>query len=320
MTTATSGSGGTNVDLRIFVEPQQGASYSTQLAVAQLSEDLGFGGFFRSDHYLAVGAVDGRPGPSDAWTTLAGLARETRSIRLGTLVSPVTLRQPGPLAMQVAQVDDMAGGRIELGLGTGWYADEHAAWGLPFPERRFDLLEEQLEVITGIWRTPEGERFTHTGKHYELVDCPALPKPHQRPGPPIIVGGKGLRRTPELAARYADEFNVGFVRPEQAREQYGRVRAACEAIGRDPAELTYSIALVACCGTSDAEVAARARSIDRGVAEVRATGLAGSPAEIVDRIGRFAEAGVQRVYLQILNMQDCDHIELLGHQVLGRLD
>ncbi|MEU6381192.1 LLM class F420-dependent oxidoreductase [Streptomyces sp. NPDC046909] len=307
------------MDLRIFVEPQQGATYDDQLAIARVAEDLGYDGFFRSDHYLAVGAVDGRPGPTDSWLTLAGLARETRSLRLGTLMSAATFRLPGPLAIQVAQVDEMSGGRVELGLGTGWYEDEHRAYGIPFPARRFDLLEEQLDVVTGIWGTPESERFEHAGPHYRLTDCPALPRPRQRPRPPIIVGGRGPRRTPAIAARYADEYNIGFVRPDQAERQYKLVREACEAEGRDPAGLTCSVALVTCCGTSDAEVAERARRIDRGVAELRATGLGGSPEEVVDKIGRYAEAGARRIYLQILDMRDWDHLELIAHQVKSRL-
>lgn len=319
--TSASADGGRSVpvDLRVFVEPQQGASYDTQLAVARMSEDLGFGGFFRSDHYLAIGEVDGLPGPTDSWLTLAGIARETTSIRLGTLVSAATLRLPGPLAMMVAQVDEMSGGRVELGLGAGWYADEHRAWGIPFPERRFDLLEEQLDVITGIWRTPPGRTFDHSGRHYELVGCPGVPKPRQRPRPPIIVGGRGVRRTPLLAARHADEYNVGFVRPEQARAQFDRVRDACQSIGREPAEMVFSVALVVCCGDSDVAVAARARAMARDVAELRATGLTGTPAEVVDKIGLYRDAGVERVYLQMLDMQDWDHFELLAHRVMPQM-
>jgi F420-dependent oxidoreductase-like protein len=330
------------MDLRVFVEPQQGASYAQQLTVAQVAEDLGYGGFFRSDHYLVVGpggAASGRsgaepavkqprfaasiseglPGPTDSWLTLAGIARETRSIRLGTLMSAATLRLPGPLAIQVAQVDDMSGGRVELGLGTGWYAEEHHAYGIPFPTERFDRLEEQLRIVTGIWGTPVGDRFEFAGEHYVLRDCPALPKPHQRPWPPVIVGGRGRRRTPALAARHADEFNIGFVRPDVAAAQYERVRSACDEIGRAPDELTYSVALVVCCGTTDADVTGRAHRIERGTAELRATGLAGSPAEVVDKLGRYAEAGAQRCYLQFLDLTDLDHLELLAHQVLPQL-
>ena len=165
--------------LRIFTEPQQGASYDELLAVAQRTEECGFDAFFRSDHYLVMGDGDGLPGPTDAWITLAGLARETQRIKLGTLVSPVTFRNPGVLAITVAQVDQMSGGRAELGLGAGWFEAEHAAYGLDFPDTRgrFELLAEQLELITGLWETPVGERYDFAGKHYQLKDSPALPKP-----------------------------------------------------------------------------------------------------------------------------------------------
>src|SRR5436190_16345493 len=201
---------------RIFTEPQEGASYDDQLAIARLAEELGFDAYFRSDHYINFFAADGRPGPTDAWTTLAGLARDTTRLRLGTLVSPITFRLPGPLAISVAQVDAMSGGRVELGLGAGWNDREHAAYGIPFPGtgERFDQLEEQLAVITGLWATPEGEQFSYPGDHYTIEASPALPKPTQRPGPPIIIGGFGPQRTPHLAARYASEFNVAFAPPD----------------------------------------------------------------------------------------------------------
>jgi F420-dependent oxidoreductase-like protein len=252
------------MELRIFTEPQQGASYDQILRIARAAEDLGFGAFFRSDHYLTMGG-DGLPGPSDAWTTLAGLARETSTIRLGTLMTSATFRFPGPLAIQVAQVDQMSGGRVELGLGAGWYEDEHTAYGIPFPDtkERFEVLEEQLAVITGLWSTAEGDLFSHAGTHYTLNDSPALPKPAQRPRPPLLIGGTGKRRTPALAARYADEFNLPFATQEVTRTQIARVRSACEEIGRDPGELVYSNALVLCCGATDADVRRRAEAIGR---------------------------------------------------------
>ena len=218
------------VDLRIFTEPQQGATYDDLLAVASTAERLGFGAFFRSDHYLGFG-TDGMPGPTDAWVTLGGLARDTSTIRLGTLVTSSTFRLPGPLAIAVAGVDQMSGGRVELGLGAGWFEAEHTAYGIPFPDtrERFDRYEEQLAIVTGLWRTPAGERFTHQGDHYSLVESPALPKPVQQPGPPVLIGGRGKKRTPALAARYADEFNLPFVDLEETRDQFARVRAACEA-------------------------------------------------------------------------------------------
>ena len=310
------------MDLRIFTEPQQGASYDDLLAVARATADHGFSAFFRSDHYLKMGdAVDGRPGPTDAWTTLAGLARDTSGIRLGTLVTSATFRLPGPLAITVAQVDAMSGGRVELGLGAGWYTKEHEAYGVPFPPtgERFDRLEEQLAVIHGLWSTPDGERFSFEGKHYTVVDSPALPKPVQRPHPPVVIGGKGPRRTPRLAAAYADEFNVPFPPLEQFVEQRRRVREACQRAGRDPDELVYSVALVACCGRDEDELRRRAAAIHRQPDELRRNGAAGTPDEVVATLERFGEAGAQRVYLQVLDLSDPDHVALLGREVRPRV-
>lgn len=308
------------MDLRIFTEPQQGASYDQLLRLARAAEDAGYDAFFRSDHYLAMGG-DGLPGPTDAWVTLGGLARETSRIRLGTLVTAATFRLPGPLAIAVAQVDVMSGGRIELGLGTGWFAEEHSAYGIPFPPvgERFDRLDEQLAVVTGLWATPEGERFSYEGEHYRLADSPGLPKPVQRPGPPIIVGGGGPRRTPALAARYAAEFNLPFASLEATGAQFGRVRSALTAAGRDESSMTWSAAQVLCCGKDDAEVRRRAEAIGRDPGQVRAEGVAGTPAECVERIGRFAELGATRIYLQTLDVDDLDHIELVASEVAPQL-
>ncbi|MBN3931702.1 LLM class F420-dependent oxidoreductase [Streptomyces verrucosisporus] len=306
------------MDLRIFTEPQQGASYETLLAVAKATEDLGFDAFFRSDHYLKMGDVDGLPGPTDAWITLAGLARETRRIRLGTLMTAATFRLPGVLAVQVAQVDAMSGGRVELGLGAGWFEAEHTAYGIPFPREKFSRLQEQLEIVTGLWATEPGKTFSYDGAHYKLADSPALPKPAQD-RVPVLIGGMGAKRTPALAARFADEFNVPFVSVEDSERQFGRVRAAAEEHGRAADDLVYSNALVACVGRDDAEVARRAAAIGREVDELKENGLAGTPAEVVDKIGRYAEAGSSRIYLQILDLHDLDHLELISSQVQSRL-
>ena len=265
--------------LRIFTEPQQGASYATLRRVAKATEDLGFDAFFRSDHYLKMGSGSGEPGPSDAWATLACLAVETSRIRLGTLVSSATFRYPGPLAIAVAGIDEMSGGRVELGIGAGWYEGEHAAYGIPFPpmKERFDRLEEQLAIITGLWETPVGEKFSYQGAHYEVADSPALPKPVQSPRPPVIIGGHGPRRTPALAAKYADEFNIGFSNVDDVAAQFGRVRSACAAAGRDPGSLVYSAAQIVCCGKDEATVSRRAAALGREVDELRANGLAGFP-------------------------------------------
>ncbi|MFD4440037.1 LLM class F420-dependent oxidoreductase [Nocardia sp. NPDC058519] len=305
------------MDLRIFTEPQQGADYDTLLAVARATEELDFDAFFRSDHYLAMGDASGLPGPTDAWITLAGLARDTSRIRLGTLVTAATFRLPGPLAIQIAQVDQMSGGRIELGLGSGWFAAEHAAYGIPFPDNRFGLLEEQLAVITGLWETKPGATFSFDGAHYQLTDSPALPKPVQDPVP-VIIGGNGKVRTPRIAARYATEFNMPFASIADSAAQFDRVRAAVRKAGRTD-ELVYSNALVACVGRTDAEVAARAAAIGREVDELKTNGLAGSPAEVVDKIAHYREIGAGRIYLQILDLTDLDHLELISAEVQSQL-
>ncbi len=306
------------MQLRIFTEPQEGATYDQLLQVAHVTEETGFDAFFRSDHYLKIFSPSAGPGPSDAWITLAGLARDTRRIRLGTLVTPVTFRLPGPLAIAVAGVDAMSGGRVELGLGTGWYDDEHNAYGIPYPGlgERFDLLEEQLEIITGLWATPGGETFSHAGAHYRLTDSPALPKPVKQPRPPIIMGGFGATRTPRLAAAHADEFNTPFARLDDFRAQRDRVRAACETAGRDPDTMTFSAALVAACGIDDAEVDRRASAIGRDADDLRANAAGGTVQQLVDTIGQWGEAGADRIYLQILDLDDLDHIRLIGGEVL----
>jgi F420-dependent oxidoreductase-like protein len=307
------------MDLRIFTEPQQGASYDTLLAAARTTEAAGFSAFFRSDHYLKMGDSSGLPGPTDAWLTLAGLARETESIRLGTLVTAATFRLPGPLAISVAQVDAMSGGRVDLGIGTGWYDDEHTAYGIPFPplKERFEILEEQLEILTGLWRTPVGETFDFEGQHHTISGSPALPKPVQDGGPPIIIGGGGPNKTPALAARFASEFNLPFAPKDLWVTQRGRVQDACRYIDRDPGELTYSVALVVCVGENEAEIARRAASIGREVDELRENGVCGTPAEAVARLEEWGQAGAERVYLQVLDLHDLEHIELLGRDVLG---
>jgi len=306
------------MELRIFSEPQQGATYDEILALALAAEEGGFGAFFRSDHYLKMGAVSGLPGPTDAWITLAGLARDTNRIRLGTLLTAATFRAPGPLAITVAEVDAMSGGRVELGLGAGWFEEEHAAYGIPFPSvgERFERLEEQLAIITGLWTTDVGDTFDFSGKHYSLSNSPALPKPVQKPRPPIIIGGHGRKVTPRLAAAYADEFNVPFAPYEVCKSQYSLVGEACEAIGRDPESIVRSAALVVCCGRNEAEVARRASNIGRSVDELSEDGLAGSPAQVVDKILHFGELGISRLYLQVLDMNDLDHVRLIAEEVL----
>jgi F420-dependent oxidoreductase-like protein len=309
------------VDFRVFIEPQQGAGYSDQLAVAQTAESLGFSAFFRSDHYVAMSG-DGLPGPTDSWVTLGGIARETSSIRLGTLVTSATFRHPGPLAVSVAQVDDMSGGRVDLGIGTGWFEREHLAYAIPFPPQseRFDRLTEQLEIITGLWTSPVGETFDYAGAHYAINDSPALPKPVQCPHPRIIIGGLGAKRTPALAATFADEFNVPFASLDTIKMQFQRVHAAVDSVGRPVDSMTYSAAFVVCAGRDTAEITRRAAAIGRDVDEMRSNSpLVGTPDEIVDHLGQFAEIGVQRVYLQLLDMSDLEHLHLFAAEVMRQL-
>lgn len=306
--------------LRIFTEPQQGASYFDLLAVAQRAEHLGFDAFFRSDHYLRMGSVSGMPGPSDSYVTLAGIARETSNIRLGTLVTSATFRHPGVLAISVANVDAMSNGRLELGLGAGWFDAEHKAHAIPFPplSERFDRLEEQLEIVTGMWNTPEGELYDFQGKHYTIEKSPALPKPVQRPLP-IVIGGGGAKRTPALAAKYAAEFNTPFMSQDGFTLQRERVTAACEAIGRDPGSMVFSAALVVCIGLDDAEVARRAAAIGREVGELRTNGVCGTPAEVVERLQQWKALGAQRAYLQVLDLSDLEHLDLIAAEVMPHL-
>ena len=302
----------------MFTEPQQGASYDDLLRVARAAEELGFDAFFRSDHYARIGGGDGQPGSTDAWLTLAALARETSRIRLGTLVTPVTFRLPGPLAISVAQADAMSGGRVELGLGAGWFDDEHRAYGIPFPDNaeRFDMLVEQVEIIDGLWRTPPGQTYSYAGKHYRLENSPALPKPVQQPRPPIILGGAAKSRGARLAAQYADEFNVAFKTDDVTAGCFDRVRAASAETGRD---LVLSVAKTACVGRDDAEVRRRADATGRSLDDLRSVQLGGTPAEVVDHIGRLADLGATRVYLQVMDLADLDHLELIATDVAPQL-
>ncbi|MER7458094.1 LLM class F420-dependent oxidoreductase [Micromonospora sp. NPDC126480] len=309
----------------VFTEPHRGASYDDQLRFARLAESCGYEGFLRADHYRAMGDEPAPPGPTDAWLTLAALARETSRIRLGTLVTSATFRLPGPLALMVAQVDQMSGGRVELGIGAGWYEREHTAYGIPFPGvgERFDRLAEQLEIVTGLWRTPSGATFNHTGDHYRLVDAPALPKPVQVPGPPVIVGGRGPKRTPELAARYADEFNMPFTSVAQTAAAYERVREACDRVGRTGSgrpPLVFSAGIVVAIGRTDAEARHRAAPLHVPSALPPEDPVVGSPARLVERIGEFAAVGTTRVHLRLIDLADLDHLELIAAEVLPQLD
>jgi F420-dependent oxidoreductase-like protein len=304
----------------VFTEPQQGGNYQQLLAVAKAAEDLGFDGFFRSDHYLRMGRGTGLSGVTDAWTTVTGLARDTERIRLGVLLSAATFRDPGPLAVVVAQVNEMSGDRIKFGLGAGWYEAEHNAFGIPFPgiAERFDRLEEQFKIITGLWQTPEAKAFSHYGKYYRIEDAPGLLKVAGKAHPPIVVGGTGIRRTPRLAAEFADEYNVDFQSVAGTGAAFSRTRQACLASGRDPRSLAYSVVQTVCCARNADELARRRESLNSGVAGPSEAGLIGSPTELVERIKEYAEIGASRVYLQLLDLQDLDHLELLATDVVGK--
>jgi F420-dependent oxidoreductase-like protein len=306
----------------LFVEPHRGATYDDQLRLARHAEEAGFEGFLRADHYQPMTADLGFPGPTDAWVTLAGLARETSRIRLGTLVNAATFRLPGPLAIMVAQVDAMSGGRIDLGMGAGWVEREHTSYGIPFPPlgERFDRLAEQLAIVSGLWATPEGDRYSFDGKHYRLLDAPALPKPVQRPGPPIIVGGRGPRRTPELAARFADEFNMPFKTVAETATAFQRVRTACETYDRPAGRaMTYSAGIVVALGRTDAEAQRRAAPLHVKSVLPPEDPVVGPPGLLVERIGEMAAIGANRIHLRVIDMSDLDHVDLIASEVLPQV-
>lgn len=302
--------------LRILIEPRHGADYRRLLALARTTEDAGFDAFFRSDHLMGIDPADPSYLPTDCWTTLAGLARDTRRVRLGALVGAATFRQPGLLATIVASVDDMSGGRVELGLGTGWYEREHEAFGLPFPpvRERFDRLEEQLEIITGLWNAEPGAEpgYLFTGKHYRVDANRTPPRTVQSPHPPIIIGGAGPRRTPAIAARFAAEFNAAL--GGDPGERFAVFDAACERIGRDPASARHSAVLPVACGTTVAEADRRRAAV--GADRMFAHGLVGTTQQVVDRLAGLRDAGADTVYFHIYDLDDTDHVALLGADVL----
>jgi len=294
------------------MEPRHGATYAQILALARATDDAGFDAFFRSDHLFGVDPNDPTYRPTDCWTTLAGLARDTSRIRLGSLVTASTFRRPGMLATIVASVDEMSDGRVELGIGTGWYQREHEAFGIPFPPlgERFDRLEEQLEIITGLWST---NGFSFDGRHYRVEANHTPPQPTQRPHPPIIVGGSGPKRTPAIAARFADEFNGALT--DDLRSSYERFDRACERIGRDPATARRSAVLPVACATTPAEVARRAEVI--GSEFIRQHAAIGSPALVADRVEGMRKAGADTIYFHIYDIDDLDHVALLGAELGG---
>ena len=313
----------------LMSEPQQGLSYVEILALVRAAEKAGFESYFRSDHYASFPGASGLP-TTDAWTTLAGVARETTRIGLGVLVAPVTFRLPGSLVKAVTTVDEMSGGRVELGLGAGWNELEHAQHGLPFPDQRerFDMLEEQLAIVHGLWTEPDG--WSYDGAHWQVRDARFWPKPVARAGrrhPNIILGGQGGPRLASLVARYADEINISSVGPAEAAQGHDRVREACRAIGRNPAEVTYSAMTGTLIGRDEAEVRGRmddlmrmfgsAGNVDEWLAERRPRWIIGTPDQARQRVKEFEAAGVERLMLQVFLPRDLELVRLLGEVFLA---
>jgi F420-dependent oxidoreductase-like protein len=303
--------------LRILLEPHHGASYAQILALAKAAEEGGFDAFFRSDHYLGIDANDVTYQPTDSWTTLAGLAVQTERVRLGTLVNASTFRLPGQLAVEVATVDQMSGGRAELGIGAAWYEREHQYFGIPFPAlgERFDRLEEQLAILTGIWDTPPGERFSYDGKFYQVQDCASIPRWASRPK--IIIGGAGAKRTPTLAARFADEFNgaLGLA----VRERYANFRRICEdVVGRDPNDVRLSATIPVCIGRDAEDLERRKDALGEPGARLLAAGVTGYAADVIRAIEDVASQGADTVYFHLYGPGDVEHVRLLGSEVVSR--
>jgi F420-dependent oxidoreductase-like protein len=308
----------------LMTEPQQGLSYDDILAAARTAEEAGLEAFFRSDHYASFPGESGLP-TTDAWATLAGLARETKTIRLGTLVSPVTFRTPGNLAKVIQTVDEMSGGRIEAGFGAGWNEDEHAQLGLPFPPlaERFEMLAEQLALIQGLWTEPDGWSFE--GEHWQVRGAMrhgAIARGGRR-HPPIILGGKGQPRLAAIVARYGDEFNLNSASPDDATPAYRRVRDACKEIGRDPDELVYSAMTGVLVAETEGDLRSRVadlmQALGRGaadgeawLAERRGRWIMGTPDEALERVAALERQGTQRVMLQNFLPRDLDHVRLMG--------
>lgn len=305
----------------VFTEPHRGATFDELLRAAQHAEAAGYEGFFRADHFMPMHRSDGFPGPTDAWVTLGAIARETRTIRLGTLLSSATFRHPAITAITVAQVDEMSNGRIDFGLGAGWFGAEHTALGIPFftPRERFERLDEQLQIITGLWATPRGERYSFNGKHFTLQDALALPKPAQTPGPPVIVGGRGPKSTPRLAALYADEYNVPPSPVEKCAEQYQLVREASETYGRTKAPAVFSATVAVACGRTDAEVQKRYALMQQVSALPPEDAIFGSPDKVIEELTAFAKAGATRLHVRLRDLSDLDHLDLLASEVIPHL-
>ncbi len=306
--------------LSLMIEGQEGVSWEQWVALARTAEDHGLEGLFRSDHYVSI-AQPGRRGALEAWSTLAALGPLTSRIRLGVLVSPVTFRHPSMLARAVVTADHTSSGRVELGMGAGWFVREHAEYGFPYPDdaTRLEMLEEQLEVVVGQWTT---EVFDFEGKHYRLRGLRAHPPPVQRPHPPIILGGSAGARSAALAARFADEYNVVHATAEECRERRDRLARACERTGRDPSTLPFSLMTTCVVGAGPDEVRRRLRRLGDDPEKLVASNpgwLVGTVDEVVARLRELEDVGVERVMLQHLSHDDLEMVELLGDEVAPRV-
>jgi alkanesulfonate monooxygenase SsuD/methylene tetrahydromethanopterin reductase-like flavin-dependent oxidoreductase (luciferase family) len=320
----------------LMIEPQQGVTYAEQLEIARRAEAAGFETLFRSDHYAGFPG-EGEGPTTDAWAVLAGLARETERIGLGSLVSPVTFRHPGNFVKVVTTVDEMSGGRIEVGVGAGWNDDDHGPLGLPFPaiEERADLLEDQLAILHGLLTEDDG--WTYEGKHIRVsgsrlrpraVDLPGRPTENGRTRPRILTGGDGSPRGFRIAARWADEFNLTGSSPERTKEKYALLDETLDAAGRDRASLTKSAMVGTLIGATEAEVTKRAaaqtdafavKDDPKGWLDARrARWIVGTPDEARAMVGRYADAGVERLMLQDFLPWDLDMIDLMGEELVAR--
>jgi F420-dependent oxidoreductase-like protein len=305
------------VRICLMIEGQEGVAWADWVALAQACERLGFDALFRSDHYLSVGGRRER-GSLDAWGTVSALSAVTETLRFGTLVSPATFRHPSVLAKAVVTADHISGGRVELGIGTGWLEDEHTAYGFPFPpmRERMAILAEQLEIIRRQW---DDERFSFDGEHYRIESLDARPKPVQRPHPPLIVGGAAGPRSARLAARWADEYNTVYVTPDEARERRRALDEACEAEGRDPKALRFSMMNGFVVGADRTEIRARTDRLAEWGAPPTDSWIVGTPDEIVARLREYEAAGIEAVMLQHHLFEDYDALELIGREVIPAL-
>jgi len=309
-----------------MIEGQEGVTWEQWLALARACEEHGFQALFRSDHYVSFGHPE-EWGSLDAWATLTALGASTTRLRLGTMVSPATFRHPSELAKVVVTADHATGGRVELGMGAAWFEGEHRAYGFPFPPtaERMDILAEQIEIVHRLWDRDE-DSVSFEGTHYRLEDCHALPRPVQEPHPPLIMGGGAGPKSAALAARWADEYNVNFVDPDEARLRRERIEAACSAIDRDPREVRHSLMTNCLIGGDDEELERRASALMRrrgqdGDPKEYLKGLgperiAGTPERVLEQLAAFARAGVQRVMLQHLVHDDLESVALMGERII----